>query len=771
MGYPKEMKIWLLLLLVTAPALGQVTVTLQSADLVAIPGSTRSVYADVEGTANLTVKWKATGGCTLASPTTTAAPQVVTAPATGSSCSYTKKAPTNTEPSFISATSCTVTAASAEDETKTASIVIPVCAPPVMLSTFPRSTVLYKNQFGIIQSNLRGSIETGVNWAITTNPENAGVLTGGSSNRHAVFSAKAAGTYVLTATSVADPSKTASTAIYVTANDLPAPTSDHTEAVDCTAVGKGKTYDVGPARKFHDLNDIAWNSLKPGDTVRIHNDDLTGTAPTTYHQHVAIAVGGTSTQPIRICGVPDAKGVKPIVDGDDATTRSDEDWAGRYLENLAVFLVYDAAHKWDTKIDDAQNILIEGLHIRNARTPYKFVKQEGGVSTPYSDFAACIRLQNGVDVMIRGNDIENCGNGIFTNAKTPEGSLVIDLTVEGNYLHGWGADKNYSMHAMYLQSLGLQLQFNYFGEALVTAKGSTVKTRAVLNFLRWNYDSQVTPTMGWLFDVVEPQAFNCYILPYDFAFVYHGGGENGDCSAPSGGVAADPLSADQVAANNEAYRADYIYGNILDELGSDVFFVHYGYDVFGKDRRSGKLYYWNNTHLSRKGSGSKGIFNPTPPDYPKFHSSEFPTIESVNNVFGASGARIFQWTVSFWSQITVDSNWINPGYALPDVNSVDTYQGGNVSPELLGCNQWGKCRHGNGHMVWERNGKPGTAASTLYVGPTPFNTETFVPTNAVRGLAAALPKAIRDQPSNMEYFPATNTIAVRHDATFLGALD
>ena len=64
----------------------------------------------------------------------------------------------------------------------------------------------------------------------------------------------------------------------------------------------------------------------------------------------------------------------------------------------------------------------------------------------------------------------------------------------------------------------------------------------------------------------------------------------------------------------------------------------------------------------------------------------------------------------------------------------------------------------------------GTAAATLYVGPRPFSLETFAPDRKIHGLAASQPREIQDQPSNMEYFPATNTIAPVQDETFLGAL-
>lgn len=772
LGYALQMKT-LLLFFVFAPAFGQVSVSMQRADQAMIPGSVRSVYAKVDGSPNLTVQWSVNGGCTIARASSTGEPQQVIAPERGGKCTYTLAPFTDESPSFSSPVSCKVTATSAADSSKSASIVLPVCAPQIELSTFPVATVLYKHQFAVIQSDLRGSTNTGVTWVLTSNPGGAGSLTGGTANRHAVFSASAPGIYVVTATSAADPHKQAFSTIYVTAHELPAPTGDHTQPIDCTAVGNRKTYEVGPARAYADLNAVPWNSLAPGDTVRIHNDDLTGKSPTTYHQHISIPVGGTASEPLRICGVPDAGGVKPIVDGENATSRKDAGWAGGSLEDLGLITLYDSAHKFDEVQDGNQDVMIEGLHLRNARPSFSFTRQAGSDLKPYSNFAACIRIQTGRDVLIRGNQLENCTQGIFTNAQTPQGNLIYDLTVEGNYVNDWGAQRNESVHAMYLQAIGLQAQFNYFGPSAPGAGGNVIKSRSVLNFLRWNYMAQPVASTARAFDMVEPQAFNCYVIPFDFALVYHAG-KGTDCGSPHKGYASDTFPPDQVAANFEAYHSDYVYGNILDDTASRSAYMHYGYDQQtangpGADRRGGTLYYWNNTHLSRRATALKTIVDASAPDQGK--SYEFPIILSLNNVFATINSISFQWTRAFWTQMTVDTNWIDPKSSPPNRSTKDQYQGGTSAAELATCDPYGNCKPANGHLVWARNGKAGTPASTLYTGPLPFNPETFLPNSSLHGLASPLPKAIQDQPSNMEFLPAASTVKPRQDKTYLGALD
>jgi hypothetical protein len=758
-----------LMLSIVPMAHGQATISFQQVDPVLIPGSVRTLYVDVEHASDHNVQWSVSGGCTLETPVTWDQPQRVKAPAQGGTCMVRPGPPSNSDlPSLSSPVACVVTAYS---HSAKISIVLPICSPAVELSVFPETTVLYRNQPAVIQTDLRGSTDTGVTWAVSANPGGAGVLTGGNENRHAIFSAPAAGTYVLTATSHADPRKKATTTIYVTGDDLPAPPPDHTEAVDCTAVGSGRTFEVGPERAFHDLNAVHWNVLRPGDTVRIHNDDTSGQNPTVYHQRIVLETTGKPGQPIRVCGVPDAHGLKPIVDGDNATTFRDADYASGYLENASVILLYAAQRKFDTVADNSQNILIEGLHVRNASPAYHFLNQASHAPTPYDGSAACIHVHTGRGVLVRGNELENCTQGIFSNSQTPQGSIVYDLTVEGNALEHWGAPHNELVHGMYLQGIGLAVQFNYFGPSVEQASGNAIKSRSVLNFLRWNYITQAASTAR-AFDLVEPQAFACYVIASTLRY-YHTPNQSA-CISPHDGGASDPFSADEVAANFEAYHSDFIYGNILDDSGSDSAFVHYGYDQGSDDapayaRRGGTLFYFNNTHLERRRNGFKEIFDPSHPDIG--HSYEFPTMLSANNIFAAEGDTVYQWVQSLAARVIVDSTWMKPGSILPNRNKSDNYQGGTPFAVLSSCGGFGQCHPSNGHMEWGRNGHPGSEAATLYVGPTPFDTHTFRPEARLHGLAAPLPIGVRDQPSNMEFYPASNTIVYRPDPSWLGALD
>ena len=84
----------------------------------------------------------------------------------------------------------------------------------------------------------------------------------------------------------------------------------------CEASGKGTDYQVGPGKTYTALDQVPWESLKAGDTVRIHP------APTPYRGKFAIVAQGTADAPVRICGVRGADGSRPVIDADGATTRA-----------------------------------------------------------------------------------------------------------------------------------------------------------------------------------------------------------------------------------------------------------------------------------------------------------------------------------------------------------------------------------------------------------------------------------------------------------------
>ncbi len=147
---------------------------------------TQTFAATVTGTANTGVIWSATGGSVTGG--------AYTAPAT--------------------AGTYTVTATSVADASKqaTATVTVTAPAPAVAVSLNPTSTTLTTGGTQTFTATVTGSGNTGVTWSATGGSVTSGVYTAPAT----------AGTYAVTATSVADPSKKATATVTVTA---PSPTA------------------------------------------------------------------------------------------------------------------------------------------------------------------------------------------------------------------------------------------------------------------------------------------------------------------------------------------------------------------------------------------------------------------------------------------------------------------------------------------------------------------------------------------------------------------
>ena len=498
--------------------------------LLLLRGGTKRLYANVcTGTnaldcqrpTDITVTWQASCGALNA--------------VTGPYVDYT--APNSGGPCTITATNN----ASGAAATATATL----ANPAVSIDVIPAAITLYKNQIELVQAIVIGSINRNVTWSLTTNPGGAGTLN--AQGWTATFSTSAAGTYAATVTSLADGTKTAVITFYVTANAMPATaTNNHTEPVDCTATGSGTTYEVGPSQTNKTINAVPWNTLAAGDTVRIHNEGANG-SPTTYAEKWLIKQSGTASEPIRVCGVPNGGGELPVINAANATTSASYDYGAgaNSIEDRAPIVIFNHVGTFGNSPTYPQYVTIEGLKIINEQSTNNFVPQAGGLQA-WGAFGGAIWEQHGGHIIIRGMDLENNQQGMFDNNQNPESRASRYLLFEGNYVAGSGISGGFGSHQVYLQSMGQVIQGNYFGECTSGSQGSQIKERGVMTFTRYNY---VTATVACLriFDLVEPQGYACMALVQEFYVA------NGTCGP----------TADQVAATEDWYGTDYIYGNIF----------------------------------------------------------------------------------------------------------------------------------------------------------------------------------------------------------------
>jgi len=181
-------------------------------------------------------------------------------------------------------------------------------------------------------------------------------------------------------------------------------------------------YEVGVGKTFANIGDVPWESMNAGDQVLIHWRQQP------YKEKWVIAVQGTEQQPFVVRGVPNQYGEWPVIDGRDATTRSQINF---WNENRGVVKIGGAN---SPAVDTPAWIVLENLVIRSGRTPYQFTGR-GGI-TGYSSNAASIFVEAGQNVTLRNCVLHDSGNGLFVSHASRnvlvEGCWIYDNGIEGS---------------------------------------------------------------------------------------------------------------------------------------------------------------------------------------------------------------------------------------------------------------------------------------------------------------------------------------------------
>jgi len=711
-----------------------------------LPGSVRRIFATVSNGITNGVNWSVTGGAKLSSPVGNWVD--VTAPSAGTSCSI--KGGVGSY-SVASATQFILTAQSQENPLQTASITVNVCNPAVQLNVVPFYTTLYSGQKADIQAFIWGSVNHDVTWAITAEPNGGDGALADATNQDTVFSATVAGRYTLTATSVADGTKTNSATIFVTGNYMTYDvTPSVTEPVDCTVdpALTGKTYEVGPTQAYTTIQSVPWAALKAGSTVRIHNEDTTGGNPTTYHEYFLLTGQGTRTQPIRVCGVPDSRGNLPVIDASNSTTSS------TYPSNLVGYgAVTVGQGGWGGDYTGTwtgpQNLILEGLKVQNARQPATLTTPAGVVKL-WVHGAGCVRLFQSENAVVRGVDVNACSNGIFSDFNSAEGFAVVENTLyEGNHVHDNGEAGSSSYHQLYIQGWNEVVQFNVIDQYQSGATGSNFKGRGFPEIVRYNHFGDGAAREIDMVDNQDAQPYTTFE-----------GYLSGTVSSYHSRNVTDVYSADMLAAAVEAHHADYVYGNTI--LNTTAGFpIHYSTDHgMLEGDRLGTLWFYNNSFYEPTNSYySWNIFDTSGGGGNDFVEIEWTQIQAHNNAiwmdvankpFFNWNARTAQFTV--FGTNAINSNWgtgsMSGGNGTGWTNRVNIrgFQGASNSADNFGL------------------------SNLLGVSAQPFDTTTFVPYPVLVNAGTSLPAPVAKLPVRFQFGPSATPV-VRTQPLTLGAME
>ncbi|MEP7121156.1 MAG: hypothetical protein ABJE95_09610 [Byssovorax sp.] len=272
--------------------------------------------------------------------------------------------------------------------------------------------------------------------------------------------------------------------------DTAAPPAVQTTCVHSSSLGKD--YEVGPGKAYQSLNAVPWESLGPGDSVRVH------WRATPYREKVLIANQGTATDPIVFCGIPDGpSGAPPILDGRGATSRPQVKFGpnpgqNSNVESAGVVIVFPGVHWYQQK---PKYIVIAGLQVQGARTDPDPAKADftdvAGKPRKYTTYsgksgASAIYIWGAENVTVRGNVLTDSGNGLMALSQFDEKTTSRHLLIEGNDFHGNGNPGSYGTHNAYTEAIDIVYQYNSFGRLADGAEGDAIKDRSAGTVIRYN---------------------------------------------------------------------------------------------------------------------------------------------------------------------------------------------------------------------------------------------------------------------------------------------
>jgi hypothetical protein len=375
-----------------------------------------------------------------------------------------------------------------------------------------------------------------------------------------------------------------------------------------------------------------------------------------------------------------------------------------------------------------------------------------GCGSANGTFIAGFTLENGTDENLIGNNAQDVGLGLFTEAGTPQSHMLYNVLNEGNRFfncdHSNPSDLAVSggTHCMYMQAFNEVTQFNNVGPLYSGAMDIIYKERGLAFVTRYNYfhDNGSAQRNA---DLVDQQD-SSYANPAAF---WGSGNQPYDTA----------MTANILTANWEMWQdMNLFYGNtqVANSAHGPVHYWgdHGGYD--GPDRE-GPLQYYNNTLWQTSAGGYTAFFDNTQA-YQGSNANqtpEFPVVNALNSIM---------WVTNNTNATTITDDRPNRVNAdklvMPNIFTNDQVNGGSgtgwpaSSPGATCCmySDWNNLPNN----VTGFGASGASIPNVVALGSPPFNSTTFV-SSSIAG--DVLPAAISNQPVRFQFHPQSGFATAR----------
>jgi len=362
--------------------------------------------------------------------------------------------------------------------------------------------------------------------------------------------------------------------------------------------------DVGPGLPITTLSQVAWESLPAHTMVRIQPK------ATPYNDRIFIV-----TSDIKVCGVRDANGNRPKINGLNARVRNSaalQSLIGTPAEEYSTVNRGIVAIARDSGI---KNIAIECLDLTATMSPpysgdnhaANYIGMDN-LAHAYNTHTGCLYVSRAQNLTIRDNAFSFCPVGVYVISRGLEYGgdyyLTRNFLLEGNYFHDNGLVDDYNVHQAYIQGVNFVVQYNYFGNPIrydidgngtidndEASNGNDLKMRTVGELVRYNYFENGAHSI----DLIDIEDFRYSVFPWFFDLLVD--------EQPAVATAAARAQMQRDWAKFD--HGSYMYGNIfrrdqkvhVQTLGASM--VHFGSDNSPVDGRRGKLWFYFNTIVTR----------------------------------------------------------------------------------------------------------------------------------------------------------------------------
>jgi hypothetical protein len=623
----------------------------------------------------------------------------------------------------------------------------------------------FEGQTTHLEAGVIGNTNPAVTWAITSSPSggngtlDGAVCQGSTANscRETYFnSGTVTGRYTITATSVADGTKSDYRIVYVAPVALPAYASappDMTGSFPCYVdpALTGTDYEVGSGQPYTTVNSALAVMTGGGNIVRIQ--------PGTYAEYVQINQLGTHIQPNVLCGMADGSGHHPWLDGSGANGPS---YFNPYAYGTGIINTFSPTtcfQAYPTRCGPA-NLWISNINTEHATAGYTANCANTGVGActggtgttfPWGDGSAGADIRNGSYISVVGmhcNFDSQCVGTYNNGDNQGYGAQTFSVEVARNYAQNSGLSGSTLSHPFYLQSFMMSVYGNLEGPPVSGSSNSGIKVRGIGVTLNYNATAAgFARNEDW----VEPQDDLDYVNMPSFI--------------NNGFAVGDTTPIDVIAGNGEAiFSGDNAFGNTLnDPTGSPN--VHYLSD---SDDLSGNL--WPVARLGRLNSFFNTYYE---------CAAVYDTTNGGDNAYYTGS---FYLANNIWycpsGAITFNTQTLFIGIFQTNLTPTGSYD--NSLP-ITGCHvSYGTC------VGWSNNYNAeqplfsqtidqwltGSLASSnfLVTSTTPFNTTTLVPTGAALGAATALTGPAAQFNVSRNAVNGAGVVTVRTNMNDLGAV-